>query len=134
MRHIMICLLIVALNAGAQEKGFIGDFTRSPTEHIILDIEQPFVVRRVEGSVHLGNDALERPLPNVLIEIQGPGNDKRIRHTTTDAHGRFRIRSVPAGTYRFKTTLNGYQSVMGTIVLSRKAGNSKILITMPVGV
>jgi len=55
------------------------------------------------------------PLPNVLFEIQGPSTGKKIRRATTDEHGRFKIGHVPAGTYKFKATLDGFQSVMGTM-------------------
>ncbi len=71
------------------------------------------VVSRKEG--------YHEPLPNVLFEIQGPSTGKKIRRATTDEHGRFKIGHVPAGTYKFKATLNGFQSVMGTITISKKA-------------
>ena len=108
----------------------VGDFTRSPTETIIDELDRPFVVRSVSGKVSWaggGGDALL----NVLIEIQGPGKHRKIRGATNDQDGRFRIRHVPQGVYRFKATLNGYQSVMGTIVVSKDAPKSnEVLIEM----
>jgi len=42
---------------------------------------------------------------------------------------------VAEGTYKFKTTLNGFQSVMGRITVSKKATrHDEIKIEIPVGV
>jgi hypothetical protein len=42
---------------------------------------------------------------------------------------------VPAGTYKFKATLNGFQSVMATITISKNASTeNEIRIEMQVGV
>jgi hypothetical protein len=74
-------------------------------------------------------------LPNVLFEVQGPGKSRRMRRVRTNEKGEFAIRSIPAGTYRFKTTLNGFQSAMGTIVVSKKgSAGSTIRIEMPFGI
>jgi hypothetical protein len=100
----------------------------------IIQLEQPFVVRSVKGFIRRKQGDHE-PLSNVLIEIQGPGNDSTIKRTTTNEHGRFRIGRVAEGTYKFKTTLNGFQSVMGTITVSKKAmRHDEIKIEVPVGV
>lgn len=121
--------LQVVVSANPQIRDPIGDFTKSSTEHIIIEIGKPFVVRDVAGSFHHGDDRL----PGVLLEIQGPGDDKKIRSTMSDDSGRFKIKRVPQGTYRFKTTLNGFESVMGTIIVSKKAHSSSIQIKIPVG-
>jgi hypothetical protein len=112
----------------------IGDFTRSPYEHIINEIDQPFVVRSVVGFITMLRGD-ERPISGVLFEIQGPGTARKIRRCKTDERGKFKIGHVPEGTYRFKATLSGSQSVMGNIIVSKKAGkNKEIKIAMPVGV
>ena len=121
--------------AAAQEKATVGDFTKSPTEHIINHMEQVFVVRSVKGVVMRGTRGSADPLRNVVFEIQGPGKNRKIRRTTTDENGRFRIGRVPVGNYKFKATLNGSQSVMGNISVSKDAPKtSEIKITMAVGV
>jgi Carboxypeptidase regulatory-like domain len=75
------------------------------------------------------------PLPEVLFEIQGPDASKTIPRCHTDRSGRFGIARVPPGTYRFKATLNGFQSIMRTIVVSSKATKTDhIDIEMRVGV
>lgn len=111
----------------------LRDFTRSPTEHIINQLDSPIVVRTIAGIVVLkgGGD----PLPDVLLELQGPGTNKKMRRVRTDENGRFTMRRVPRGTYKFKTTLNGFQSVMGSIEVSKKApADRQITIEMAFGV
>jgi hypothetical protein len=121
-----ICLLAalgIATTSGIAQKYTVADFadfTKSPTEQVLNIVEQPFTVRSVIGVVEFRNGPLE-PLRNVLFEIQGPGTDKRMRRATTDENGRFKIGHVPVGRYKFKATLNGYQSCAGTIIVSKKA-------------
>jgi hypothetical protein len=131
-------LLVLAISVGSlvkvQDKSPTGDFSKSPTEHIIIRIEQPFVVRSVNGFINReqGN---EGPLTGVLFEIQGPGDEAKIRRATTDKDGRVRIGRVPSGTYKFKATLSGFQSVTGTIVVSKEAPKKdEVKIQMRVGV
>ncbi len=77
-----------------QEKSLTGDFSKSPTENIIIRIEQPFIVRSVKGII-IRNQNSQEPLADVLFEIQGPAGDRKIRRATTDDHGRFKISRVP---------------------------------------
>lgn len=122
---------VFAVAPQAKAQG-IGAFTRSPNEHIINEIHQPFVVNSVAGIIAVQRDG---PLAGVLFEIQGPGRDRKIRRCKTDDNGRFKIGRVPQGVYRFKATLVGFQSEMGTIIVSKKAAkSSEIKIEMPVGV
>lgn len=131
----LMWVVVLSVVAIAQEKATVGDFTKSPTEHIINRIEQPFVVRSVKGIISRQTGGPTEPLVNVLFEIQGPGADRKIRRVTTDDMGHFKIGRVPAGTYRFKATLNGFQSVMGTITVSKEAPNAdEIKIAMSIGV
>ena len=119
----------------AQQNDTVGDFTRSPTEHIINTVEQPFVVHSVKGLVRLHTSGRTEPLKSVLLEIQGPDSDRKMWRATTDAKGRFSIGHVPVGTYKFKATLNGFQSVMGIIIVSKTAARgNQIEIAMPLGV
>jgi hypothetical protein len=95
-------------------------FTRPPTEHQIVVIEEPFLVRSVRGTVRFRKHPGE-PLANVLFELQGPGPNKKIRRSTSDQAGRFKIGHTPAGSYRFKATRDGFTSVVGWIEVSNKA-------------
>jgi hypothetical protein len=131
---LVVGILATIVSSTAQDKATVGDFTKSPTEHIIIQLEQPFVVRSVKGFIRRKQGDQE-PLSNVLIEIQGPANDRTIKRTTPNEHGRFRMGHVAEGTYKFKTTLNGFRSVMGTITVSKKATrHDEIKIEIPVGV
>lgn len=132
---LLMWVIVMGTLTAAQEKSTVGDFVRSPTEHIINRIEQPFVVRSVQGIVNRQTGASTEPLANVLFEIEGPGSERKIRHATTDENGRFKMGHVPVGTYKFKATLNGFQSVMGTITVSKEAPKAdKIKIAMAIGV
>lgn len=127
-------MIAIVIPVAAQNKATVGDFTKSPTEHIINKIDRPFVVRSPNGVISR-SDGDQEPLRNVLFEIEGPGTNRRIRRTTTDEHGRFEIGHVPPGNYAFKATLDGFQSVMGTITISKKAATrSEIRLKMRVGV
>ena len=130
-------VLVLAISVGplvkVQDRSLTGDFSKSPTEHIIIRIEQPFVVRAINGFINREEHNGE-PLTGVLFEIQGPGDERKIRQATTDEHGRFRIGRVPLGIYKFKATFNGFQSVMGTIVVSKEAAQKgEVKIEMRVG-
>ena len=135
MKAWLLVWLLVAIPLGAaQERATVGDFTRSPTEHIINRIDEPLVVRSVTGIISRRQGDLG-PLPNVLFEIQGPGVDRKIRRAKTDKHGRVKIRHVPLGTYKFKATLDGFQSMMGTVTVSKETDKTaEIKIEMSVGV
>ncbi|HEV2467943.1 MAG TPA: carboxypeptidase regulatory-like domain-containing protein [Candidatus Sulfotelmatobacter sp.] len=111
----------------------LSDFTKSPTEHIIDQIEDPFRVRTVMGTIT--TTAGEEGRADVLLEIEGPNDERIVRHTLTDKHGRFKISKLPEGNYRFKATLYGFQSVMGTIIVSKHApATADIRIEMRPGV
>ena len=132
---LLMCAIAMSARGIAQEKATVGDFTKSPTEHIINQIEQPLVVRSVTGIVTRKNGGSTEPLANVLFEIQGPGAERKIRRSIADGRGRFKVGHVLAGTYKFKVTLNGFQSVMGTIIVSKKAAKTdELKIVMPIRV
>src|SRR6266850_3936894 len=116
---IMVSLMIATTALGAAQLTATDNFTKSPTEHIVNQIEQPFLVGSVSGVI-IRKEGYREPLPNVLFEIEGPAPERRIRQGKTDEHGRFRIGRVPVGTYKFKATLNGFQSVTGTIIVSKR--------------
>jgi Carboxypeptidase regulatory-like domain len=135
MKHwTLVCLLstLMAAQEGKFSEGRLAGFTKSPIEHVINQIDEPFVVRSVNGLIEF--EGANQTLQRVLFEIRGPGGEKRIRQATTDSRGRFQVRHVPNGTYQFKATLNGFQSVVGTIVVTNKATKAKTInISMRVG-
>ena len=130
--HLMKTVAWLMLAAGmANAQCVISDFTPSPNEHIIQSVDEPLVVRSVKGAVLLGDGS---PLERVLFEIQGPAHDRTIRVAVTDRKGRFDIRPTPEGRYCFKATKKSFQSIMGVIVVSRKAPKKRdIQLDMNVG-
>lgn len=59
----------------------------------------------------------------------------KITRVQSDSRGFFRIPDVPAGEYCFKATAVGWQSVLGRIVVSKKAEPAnRVTFVMPLGV
>jgi len=135
-KRAFILALAIAIPLAAQERFPSGEykgFTISPIEHIIVGLEKPIHVNSVRGSIVMAVNP--EPLPEVLFEIRGPNDSEQIRSATTDASGNFKIPHVPQGTYKFKATKGGFQSVTGTLVISKHAErHASIKIDMPVGV
>ena len=136
MRHAFttaaLALTFVAL-CPAQERfetGWLKGFTKSPTEHIIDEPDKPFTVRAVKGVVL---DPSGAEMEGVVVEIRdGAG---QIRGTKTNRKGTFKLSGVPKGTYKFKVTMNGFQSVVGDIIISNKANKTdQMKIVMQLGV
>jgi hypothetical protein len=134
----LFCLVLLWLSGPLQDTAEwykdLEGFSKSPTEHVIDFLEDPIVVRSVRGLIR-NETGPQEPLADVLIEMRGPGNERKIRRARTDRRGRFNMGRVSQGTYRFKATLNGFRSVVGTIVVSKKADKGKdIRIEMRFGV
>jgi hypothetical protein len=130
---IRIVLLLFALTTGplswAQDRfksGELKGFTLGRSEHIMNRVDDPFTVRVVKGSITLQANP-GSPAEGVLFELRGPGDSETIVSTTTGRDGTFRLKHVRPGTYMFKATLLGFQSVFGTIVVARKAAADRII-------
>ncbi len=109
-------------------------FTQSPAEHIINDIEAPFVVREIRGRTL--NQTGQRWWKDirVLVEIRKKDGGV-VRKTYADDNGDFIVKDVSEGQYCFKATVLGWQSVMGIIIVSKKADpKNKIVFEMRLGV
>jgi hypothetical protein len=120
---------ILAIPHGQQPE----PFKQSATEHIIRTVQQPFEVRSIQGVV-IEKVADLSPFPDVAFEVRGAGTNGKVIRVTTDDRGRFRFGHLPDGTYEFKATLNGFQSVEGKILLSKKAPRrNRIAIEMLLG-
>jgi hypothetical protein len=97
----------------------------------IVELREPFIVREAKGIIQYPNG--NGFLPNVLVEIRNSSGT--IKATKTDSQGRFKFRGLREGTYMLKTTLSGFQSVVGTVLLQKNAKKSEeIKIEMPLGV
>ena len=101
------------------------------TSFSLVILKDPFLIREAKGVVLLPGS--EEPIPNVLVEFRDA--DGKIKSTKTDSRGQFEFRRLREGTYMFKTTLSGFQSVIGTVVLHKSNKKSgAVRIEMPVGV
>ena len=139
LRCFLAVLLMLAPPCVAQDRfdsGQMKGFTKSPTEHIVITLEVPITVYAVQGTVLLDNhDDQEEPIGDVIFELRGPGTSECIRATRSKENGRFKITRVPFGSYIFKATKDGYQSVVGTLILSKEADRrNRVTIKLPVGV
>ena len=128
LRCFLAVLLMLAPPCVAQDRfdsGQMKGFTKSPTEHIVITLEVPITVYAVQGTA----------IGDVIFELRGPGTSECIRATRSKENGRFKITRVPFGSYIFKATKDGYQSVVGTLILSKEADRrNRVTIKLPVGV
>ena len=119
-RKVMALLSLVTVLAWGQEhysSGELKGFTKSPTESVIIHIDDPFVVSVLRGEVsRKGGD--NSPLENVLIEIRGPGDSEVIKSAKTTTEGKFQFPHLKPGKYIFKATTLGFQSIVGVVVVS----------------
>jgi hypothetical protein len=130
-------LLLLSGASGGQEecherfksgeyKGFMAC-----TASMLVILQSPLKVREAKGVVLISSN--EDPIPNVLVEFRDA--EGKIIATKTDSRGRFQFHHLKEGTYIFKTTLLGFSSVVGTVVLDKTVKNPDVIsIQMPLGV
>src|SRR5947209_4276974 len=113
----VLVVTLTALFAGQErfETGSLKGFTKSPTEHIIDEPSKPFTLRAVRGIVL---DPSGAEMDGVVVEVRDAAGT--IRGTKTNRKGAFKLGGVPKGTYKFKLTMSGFQSVVGDIVVSKE--------------
>jgi hypothetical protein len=113
--------------------GEFRGFAKSPTEHIVDRLPDLVVVKAVAGEIRARSN--DEPLPNVLFEIRGPGAAQTVRSVKANALGRFSLGRVRSGEYVFKATLNGFQSLVGRVRVTKTADpTSRIEIKLNLGV
>jgi hypothetical protein len=89
-------------------------FTSSSTEHIVNELDHPLVNKCFRGTIL---DHSHAPLQGALVEVRQRNGDGGIRNATVDEKGRFKL-NLHRGTYVFKVTSNGFQSLMGFLYIS----------------
>jgi len=109
-------------------------FTKADPEHIIREIKKPFEVCKIKGKIN--SEAGDWPEgTDVLFEIRKSDKNSKIIRIKTDRNGRFKIKKIGNGVYCFKATVNGWQSVVGIIIVSQEADpKNEITIEMLLGV
>src|SRR3954470_1734442 len=60
---------------------------------------------QIAGSVRDTSDAL---MPGVTVEVTSPALIERVRTSTTDSSGQYRITNLPVGTYKVTFSLAGF--------------------------
>ncbi len=112
----------------------LDGFTKSDNEHIIVEINKPFEVFEIKGQIKSEVGDWPEGI-YVLFEIRKRDKNSKIRCIYTDKNGIFKIKKVENGVYCFKTTVNGWQSVVGTIIVSKEADpKNEIIFDMLLGV
>jgi Carboxypeptidase regulatory-like domain/TonB dependent receptor-like, beta-barrel len=95
-------------------------------------------VARVQGQAEnatisgTATDASGGALAGAKVEATNPATNVS-RSTTTDAEGRYRISSVPVGTYTVQATLSGFKTVVHADVVLSVGGTIIVDFSMPVG-
>jgi hypothetical protein len=113
------------------DSGPFKGFRKSSIEHIIVTLDEPFNVRFVQGNTLFS--VTTEPCSEVLFEIRDAAGN--VRGVVSDARGRFKFSGIAPGSYDFKATKDGFQSVTGKIIVSKHANRkSNIQIKMQVGV
>jgi hypothetical protein len=106
-------------------KGFLQE--RPPLNVVVLPTLFP--VSNVAGTIVVAGG---NPLPKAAFELRDANG--RILSAHSDDNGEFILKDVAGGSYTFKTTCNGFHSVVGTVVVTRKASSkNKILIQLQPG-
>lgn len=92
-------------------KGFLKE---EPTLNL-KEVPRSFDVRDVRGILTCG----ERPLPDAYFEIRDTAG--LVTTVKTDERGTFVIPGAKPGHYDFKATKNGFESVIGRVIVSKTA-------------
>jgi len=137
LAFVLMSLLLIACRAAAQgecqERFNSGDYKGmlSCSAFMYVELRDPITVREAKGIVAMPHGG--GGIANVIVEFRDGGG--KIVATKTDSQGHFRIKHLRDGTYKIKTTLSGFSSVMGTIILDRHTDRTRVIsIEMPVGV
>ena len=71
----------------------------------------------------------------VLFELRPTRGAGKIRQVKADNQGKFKVPDMPLGEYCFKATADGWQSVIGVVIVSKTASRrSRVNFEMPLGV
>jgi len=74
----------------------------------------------IEGLITLdGQQGQAEAVPGVLVTLKGPSSGVESQSDTTDAQGHYRFTQLSPGTYTLETRLDGFQSFVESIVVSK---------------
>src|SRR6185295_8316481 len=87
-------------------------------------------VGQVAGTVRDTSGAV---MPGVTVEVTSPSLIEKLRATTTDSSGQYRITNLPVGTYSVVFTLEGFSKQQQSEVVLTTGFTASVNATMSVG-
>jgi hypothetical protein len=78
-------------------------------------------------------DAQGGVMPGVLVEVTSPALIEKVRSTTTNSSGQYRITNLPVGTYSVTFTLEGFNKPQQNNVVLTTGFTAPVNVTMTVG-
>ena len=78
-------------------------------------------------------DAQGGVMPGVLVEAASPALIEKVRSTTSDTNGQYRITNLPVGTYSVTFTLDGFTKQQQNNVVLTTGFTAPVNATMTVG-
>lgn len=72
-------------------------------------------------------------MPGVTVEATSPALIERVRSTTTDASGQYRITNLPVGTYQVNFSLSGFKKEERSDIVLTSGFTASVNATMTVG-
>jgi hypothetical protein len=85
---------------------------------------------QIAGTVRDSSNAV---MPGVTVEVTSPALIEKVRSTTTDANGQYRITNLPVGTYKVVFTLSGFAKQERDDVILSSNFTAPVNATMSVG-
>jgi hypothetical protein len=85
---------------------------------------------QIAGSVRDSSGAV---MPGVLVEATSPALIEKVRSTTSDANGQYRLTNLPVGTYSITFTLEGFNKFQRDSIVLTSGFTAPINATMSVG-
>lgn len=81
-------------------------------------------------------DPTGAPIPGAIVEVRADcGRTDRVKGIVTDKRGRFKLGRLKRGSYAFKITFDGFQSVVGQLEIAPTANEeTPVKIILKVGV
>jgi hypothetical protein len=78
---------------------------------VVVFLLTALVAAQTSGIAGVVRDASGGVLPGVTVEATSPALVEKVRSTTTDANGRYRITGLPVGEYSVTFRLQGFTTV-----------------------
>ena len=97
---------------------------------VLLPAVSSAQVGQVAGTVRDTSGAV---MPGVTVEVTSPALIEKVRSTTTDGSGQYRITNLPVGTYSVAFTLAGFSKQQQNDIVLTTGFTAPVNATMSVG-